>query len=125
MSIAVKEYTPKTHEMHSWQLELDMIEDQLIDAGNTVSKLQTFIDQLDEKAASARVLLDDRTVSLNQKKKADSILSKCEAERPKPTRQLEAAKSRVKDLRAKKENFNFPAVQEERRMEKLVRSLAS
>jgi hypothetical protein len=125
MSIAVREYTPKTHEMHSWQMELDMIESHLIDEENIVTKLQTFIDQLDEKAASARLLLEDGTVSVNQKKKANSILSKCEAERPKPARQLEAAKSRLKDLQTKKENFKVPALQEEQRMEKLLRNLAS
>jgi hypothetical protein len=125
MSITVREYTPKTHEMHSWQMELDIIETNLIDATENVSTLQTAIDQLDEKAASARALLEDQAVSRNQKNKANSILSKSEAERLKSTRQLDAAKARLKAVQAKKDNFNFPTLQEEQRLKKLVRNLAS
>jgi chromosome segregation ATPase len=125
MSITVTEYTPKTHEMHSWQMELDMIESHLVDATKSVTALQTVIDQLDEKAASARALLEDQAVSSNQKNKANSILSKSEAERQKSTRQLDAAKSRLKAVQAKKDNFNFPALEEEQRLKKLLRNLAS
>ncbi len=99
MSITVREYTPKTHEMHSWQVELDMIESHLIDEENIVTKLQTFIDQLDEKAASARLLLEDGTVSVNQKKKADSILSKCEAEQPNGQNQFVSWRPPSRDLK--------------------------
>jgi hypothetical protein len=44
MSITVTEYTPKTHEMHSWQMELDIIESNLIDATKNVATLETIID---------------------------------------------------------------------------------
>jgi hypothetical protein len=125
MSITVTEYTPKTHEMHSWQMELDIIESHLVDATKNVTALQTVIDQLDEKAASARALLGDQALSSNQKNKANSILSKSEAERQKSTRLLDAAKARLKAVQAKKDNFNFPALQEEQRLKKLVRNLAS
>lgn len=125
MSITTTEYTPKTHEMHSWQMELDIIESHLVDATKNVLTLQTVIDQLDERAASAKALLEDRAVSSNQKSKASSILSKSEGERQKLTRQLDGAKSRLKDVQTKKDHFNFPAVQEEQRLKKLVRNLAS
>jgi chromosome segregation ATPase len=125
MSITVTEYTPKTHEMHSWQMELDVIESHLVDATKNVTTLQTVIDQLDEQATSARALLEDQAVSRNQKNKANSILSKSEAERQKSSRQLDAAKSRLKAVQAKKDNFNFPALQEEQRLKKLVRNLVS
>jgi chromosome segregation ATPase len=124
MSITVTEYTPKTHEMHSWQMELDIIESNLIDATNNVTTLETFIDQVYKRAASARALLEGQTIG-SVRNKADSILSKCEAERQKLTRQLDAAKSRLKDVQTKKDNFNFPALQEEQRLKKLVRNLAS
>jgi chromosome segregation ATPase len=124
MSITVTEYTPKTHEMHSWQMELDIIETNLIDATENVAKLQSAIDQLDERAASARTLLESQTIRSIQNK-ANSVLSQCEAERTKLAHQLQAAKSRLKDVQAKKENFNFPALQEEQRLKKLVRNLAS
>jgi len=125
MSITVTEYTPKTHEMHSWQMELDIIETNLIDATENVTTLQTAIDELDEKAGSAKALLEDQAVSSNQKSKASSILNKSEVERQKFTRQLDAAKSRLKNVQTKKDNFNFPALQEEQRLKKLVRNLAS
>jgi chromosome segregation ATPase len=124
MSITVTEYTPKTHEMHSWQMELDIIETNLIDATENVAKLQSAIDQLDERAASARTLLEGQTIR-SVRNKATSVLSQCEAERTKLAHQLQAAKSRLKDVQAKKDNFNFPALQEEQRLKKLVRNLAS
>jgi chromosome segregation ATPase len=124
MSITVTQYTPKTHEMHSWQMELDIIETNLIDATENVAKLQSAIDQLDERAASARTLLEGQTIR-SVHNKATSVLSQCEAERTKLAHQLQAAKSRLKDVQAKKDNFNFPALQEEQRLKKLVRNLAS
>jgi septal ring factor EnvC (AmiA/AmiB activator) len=87
--------------------------------------LQTVIDQVDERAASAKALLEGQTIVGSVKNKASATLSKSEAERQKLSRQLDAAKSRLKDLQTKKENFNFPALQEEQRLKKLVRSLAS
>lgn len=124
MSITVTEYTPKTHEMHSWQMELDIIESHLIDATKNVTTLQTVIEQLEGKAASAKALLGGQTIA-SVRSKASSILSKCEAERTELAHRLQAAKSRLKDVQTKKENFNFPALQEEQRLNKLVRKLAS
>jgi chromosome segregation ATPase len=125
MSITVTEYTPKTHEMHSWQMELDIIETNLIDATENVTTLQTAINQVDERAASAKALLEGQAIVGSVKNKASATLSKSGAERQKLSRQLDAAKSRLKDLQTKKENFNFPALQEEQRLKKFVRSLAS
>jgi hypothetical protein len=125
MSITVTQYTQKTHEMHSWQMELELIESNLIDAMKNVTTLQTFINQLNEKAASAKALLEDRTLSSSRKSKANAILGMCDTEQPKLTRQLEAAKSRLKNSQTGKENFNFPALHEEQRLQKLLRNLAS
>jgi len=105
-------------------MELDIIETNLIDATENVTRLQTVIDQLDERAASARTLLEGQTIR-SIRNKANSVLSQCEAERIKLAHQLQAAKSRLKDVQTKKENFNFPALQEEQRLKKLVRNLAS
>jgi chromosome segregation ATPase len=125
MSITATEYTPKTHEMHSWQMEFDIIETNLIDATENITTLQTAIDQVDERAASAKALLEGQTIG-SVRNKANSILSKCETtERTKLAHQLQAAKSRLKDVQTKKDNFNFPALQEEQRLKKLVRNLVS
>jgi chromosome segregation ATPase len=124
MSITVTEYTPKTHEMHSWQMELDIIESHLVDATNNVTTLETFIHQVDDRGASAKALLENQTIG-SVRNKANSILSKCEADGTKLAHQLQVARSRLKDVQTKKDNFNFPALQEEQRLKKLLRNLAS
>jgi hypothetical protein len=73
MSITATEYTPKTREMRSWQMELDIIESNLIDATNNVTTLETFIDQVDERAASAKALLEGQKIG-SIRNKANSIL---------------------------------------------------